>query len=878
MLAGLVKFDEGAGLTNAARRIIRYECNDFSYAEFETVYKILNCSFVSREELESRAAMLDFYGLLDSRKLLVDLAQSQPQDAPQAQQNNDRTSDEIEEENVQTEDGLGDDELADRRKRHRAVGRQTEDSIPAKRQTDLLLETQALASDAKKLAIQHKARRHEILKLISSGEHSDQYYGRFEDFEVLGKAMWAQELYSYAVFVTDVGPRLADLWGERGDAFWSEAHFLKHGRKRQTRPMKQMALNFRGTAAHTIGQLRALTGQEMFTLDQTQARWHHETDERDKWIRRQVDSGCLAPDLSRQSMEEEYEKNCCDLVAMDKYYEDWHEEDWPDGEQYELESSGQELMRRISCNNEDRDTGRLDEAVFCAFVVSDDKRKGFEQVLARLVQELLLLINGAANRLTFLLPFISQEEISAESIATFLPILTDDASPSAADNVATDPPTAAAGATVVENIVAAGGVSELSEKQLKLLCAGAGVMAFRAAKALACDVLLSETQEPIFQVNGKSGLHEADTFAEMGAEMESATADDLEWIVLMSTRQIAKAGTGFLSTTTTTAAVASTVDKASQLASSGDVIVCGTEERTAVVNACARRLGAPYVPFRIAFVEGQMNYGGEMWQITPNPIPMTAVWVSLGDYDNILSYTVVDTATRGKAGMDYSDVNLMDNKFEAVDPSLLAQCDLPISFGKQGYDCEAKTDTWIHPPGRTLVKAVQHEGEEDIWAGDLPVSKCFGLHIAMDLSRYKSNAHVDPEETKFRQQNMFQHVLNLTSGGGYQCGGDGHNNLPSHAVVLPGGADTNPEIHGIPCYSPYFHVDSDGKACFSAAEAERACERAVSIKLVEQVKDAILSTDFVLRQSKSEVSDHFCNETVYGKVNILMVTGMVRLG
>ena len=52
----------------------------------------------------------------------------------------------------------------------------------------------------------------------------------------------------------------------------------------------------------------------------------------------------------------------------------------------------------------------------------------------------------------------------------------------------------------------------------------------------------------------------------------------------------------------------------------------------------------------------------------------------------------------------------------------------------------------------------------------------------------------------------------------------------------------------------------------------------MAIDLAKQVERQILATDFVLPQVKQTTESHFCNENVYGKLNFLMVTGIVRLG
>jgi hypothetical protein len=76
-----------------------------------------------------------------------------------------------------------------------------------------------------------------------------------------------------------------------------------------------------------------------------------------------------------------------------------------------------------------------------------------------------------------------------------------------------------------------------------------------------------------------------------------------------------------------------------------------------------------------------------------------------------------------------------------------------------------------------------------------------------------------------------------------------------------------------------FHIDSEGKTCFSKSEAERATEYLVHLDLAGRVKESINSMRFQLPQQSTTSSQvgFFCNESVYGKCNVLSVSGIVRM-
>ncbi|GMH67678.1 hypothetical protein TL16_g04743 [Triparma laevis f. inornata] len=73
-------------------------------------------------------------------------------------------------------------------------------------------------------------------------------------------------------------------------------------------------------------------------------------------------------------------------------------------------------------------------------------------------------------------------------------------------------------------------------------------------------------------------------------------------------------------------------------AGEGEVIICSTRERATVVANRAKEIKADFIIFTLIFVEGTVSGGGDGWvgQEGANPIPLTCMYSSLGDYRNIL--------------------------------------------------------------------------------------------------------------------------------------------------------------------------------------------------------------------------------------------------
>ena len=315
---------------------------------------------------------------------------------------------------------------------------------------------------------------------------------------------------------------------------------------------------------------------------------------------------------------------------------------------------------------------------------------------------------------------------------------------------------------------------------------------------------------------------------------------------------------------------------AGTLKSRGDVVVCGTEQRTGVISACAKGLGAPYIPFRVAFVEGLVDWGaGDCQGALPTQIPMSCVWVSLGDYDNVFACQSIEVERVRDTTLDYSQFALDSNIFRLTGDSeeLLEHSNTAICM-------------W--PKAATGYTSVQHSiakaggSDADTDSDDEVLSDTsvyYGLKVALGHEQKPECAHKSELVQKIMNMSIWSSMVNGKST-------EDRSGRIDLAIVLP-------DVHGREgtsaaaaaatdetklVTSPHFHIDAAGNACFTKDEAGLASKRIVEIDLVGQVKKKIMSTDFVLPQLKQTASAHFCNEAIYGKMNLLMVTGIVRLG
>jgi hypothetical protein len=97
---------------------------------------------------------------------------------------------------------------------------------------------------------------------------------------------------------------------------------------------------------------------------------------------------------------------------------------------------------------------------------------------------------------------------------------------------------------------------------------------------------------------------------------------------------------------------------------------------------------------------------------------------------------------------------------------------------------------------------------------------------------------------------------------------------PEDLVVLPGDVTAEDEEED---GGRMFHYDKHGKTCFSAQEASAASEHIAAMELDVRVQECLQRKQFDLPQESAHVQAEFCNESVYGTLNLLAVHGVVRL-
>jgi hypothetical protein len=262
-----------------------------------------------------------------------------------------------------------------------------------------------------------------------------------------------------------------------------------------------------------------------------------------------------------------------------------------------------------------------------------------------------------------------------------------------------------------------------------------------------------------------------------------------------------------------------------------DIIVCENEARMQAVLDIARQFNEPYVPFKILFVEGMLQYfdgdGGGF--DAPFDVPMTAAAAFVGDYNNVLALWCLDQSHRTIQKFTLEDAHCCSPFFRCAPEDKREQL-LNLDLGE-------KVELFRPPPGANYSswempfkvlcdvwgerKEVTMESEEFLQGG-------LGLGL---------NVRVDDNELK---SGLLKYMFNK------------YDRSDVEPLDLRGGLSKESEV--VQRVNSLFHLDGNGKACFTREQAKLASDHIASIGLEEKVKASLNKKQFELPQVSEKVS------------------------
>jgi hypothetical protein len=277
------------------------------------------------------------------------------------------------------------------------------------------------------------------------------------------------------------------------------------------------------------------------------------------------------------------------------------------------------------------------------------------------------------------------------------------------------------------------------------------------------------------------------------------------------------------------------------------ITIHSKHEQTLYMSEMTKIYNLSYIPFRMIFIEGFVKISGDT--CTPGLFKLTLqpIWVSLGDYDNLLYLRNLGTICfRDKNYNRYDDFcdNKLLNFYNIIGKDYVKKLvpDKKIKF-------EINDDYYVYD-------------EEDLYLDDSTIleipevggsGKCF-VNLLLGL------------KTGIKTSEILKHLLyNNPDYGNF-------GRIPNNLEFLPSADSVESKYHDM------FHIDKSGKISFSEEESKLLTKYLQEHNFIEEVQKRIYNTKYILTQHDREVFNQFyCNESVYGQCCILEVTGMVNL-
>lgn len=234
----------------------------------------------------------------------------------------------------------------------------------------------------------------------------------------------------------------------------------------------------------------------------------------------------------------------------------------------------------------------------------------------------------------------------------------------------------------------------------------------------------------------------------------------------------------------------------------------------------------PYIPFKMIMAEGTYVYGGEMSDTKPLTLKMDPLWFSVGELDQI-AYWFSMISTRMVSEQNW--------KMEyVIDDATLDSYDSDFKMTMFPSDSESESES------------------EDV-SNDTPtlvLAEAYNYSVNFDLELYMPGTTYGT---------MIEKVLTK----------DGH-------VDLTGKYRTVKKFNESDTTNTYWSLD-DNNILFVNKDIRTRIKKLIKNGLYNDIRKCLQKSRFTFPQQKEDISEDFCNESIYGNFKILYVNGFIRV-
>ena len=256
-----------------------------------------------------------------------------------------------------------------------------------------------------------------------------------------------------------------------------------------------------------------------------------------------------------------------------------------------------------------------------------------------------------------------------------------------------------------------------------------------------------------------------------------------------------------------------------------DIIISDTPEKTKYLTEIVKKMKLPYIPFKVVLAEGIYGYGGEMTGEPPSIFKMEPVYATFSEYNNILTSSSLCT----KGTISHEDYT----------PSYLYK-----------YQGTKITDIDMESIMEPIDMNILSYRDKTIIENKLNLEMCTYGPSSYGLEICKPNLTI------------YDITSELTSGS--------HTRDTSGLLYIANGPNDNDNVK-------WYGIDDNNKMFLGRKHYIHARKHLEEMKFFNKLRNKLKTTKLIYPQRKYSFQEHFCNEAVYGNLNLIILTGLVKL-
>jgi hypothetical protein len=235
-----------------------------------------------------------------------------------------------------------------------------------------------------------------------------------------------------------------------------------------------------------------------------------------------------------------------------------------------------------------------------------------------------------------------------------------------------------------------------------------------------------------------------------------------------------------------------------------------------------------YIPMKIYFAEGTYEYGGGMSDHPHLNLKMSPIFISIGDYDNILF--IKKLKTRNYEESSLSEMVEHSNKNKYLDFCQNLSSNKEFYLRDENYDDDIDENDPEYDKYIDIIGDMNYENY--MFAGlkySLKNDNMLEIMCDNQHDHVTHNKYVFDKHKKLKQENKF------------------------------------------------FNIDSENKMFFTEEQRTSIIDSLIKKDTIEKIRKSLSGVGLRLQQQKVSVDSNFCNEDIYGTFTIIEINCIINL-